>query len=491
MKNQKALNSNLEVNFILDTDSYKNSHGRMLPEDTTNLSVSIIPRKSNAFTSRVVALGQQYLVRRYLQVRITQEMIDEAEVEILEQGDEFDRGRWEYILRKHGGRLPLVVKAVPEGTVLPCGVPSVVIEATDKKCAWLPGYIEPQAQRVIWKMSTVASIARSIREHLEEVMYDMEGEREVPFHLHNFGSRGADAQEAAVMAGIAHLTQFSGTDELQANRYIKWLYNTTNAYGSSVIATEHSVMCANADAESRDDYRAAVMAVDLLEKAVVRFEQTSKGVPVVSVVIDTYNAYRFAQEFIGTRLKRRIQDLGARGGKLVLRPDSGDATTMPIEILEILMTEFGCTTNSKGFRNLPSYIGVIQGDGINQESLRKIIDNLYKAKISLKNIVFGMGSGLTHEAGRDEFSFAMKATARQTSSGEWIDMFKDPITDHKKKSLKGRCTTFISNDGMIFADRVSLLEFNPQIKDMMEEIFRDGEIIKEYTFDEVISRARA
>lgn len=486
---------NFKRNMMLDTDSYKNDHGRMLRDGTEYLYSAITPRKQNEFTSLIVVAGYQYLIKEYLVgQQITMEEIDEAEQEIEAQGYQFDRERWEYILNKHNGRLPLKIRAVPEGTVVPVGCPIVTIVNTDPKCAWLVSYVETMFLRGMWFMTTVASTARELKSYLSNVMFKHTGQKNIGFHVHNFGARGASSYEANGMSGMAHAMLFDGSDDLQSNRNIKHYYNTTNNFTSSVIASEHSVSCSNSDAEKNVDFPIAVKMLDILEQAVDRFQKTGKGVPVVSIVIDTYDAFRFVKDYLGRDLKDRVIELGKKGGKVVVRPDSGDPVEMPIRILEILLSIFGYTVNEQGYKVLPSYIGVIQGDGINSKSIRQICVELEKRKIALSNIVFGMGGKLTHpERGRDTFSFAMKASAQYNSNdGHWIDLFKNPITDAGKRSLKGRVTTLKSKtDNSIIADRIELLDINKNLEDMMIDVFLDGESLNESTFEEVRERANA
>lgn len=472
-------------NIILDIDSYKNDHGRMLPQDTQYIFSTIVPRKSNKYTSFVKAMGHQYAVKKYFTQKVEAWMIDEAETELQEQGFLFDRKRWQYILDKYDGYLPLEIRAVPEGMIVPVGVATVTLINTDPNCSWLTSYVETMFQRICWKMTTVASISYDLYNFLDRYMFKHTGiYGQANYHLHNFGSRGADSEEADYLSGVAHLSAgFNGTDCLQANRYIKYFYNTTKAYGGSVSASEHSVMCAWSDADKRDDYLAAAMMIDLLEDKI----KNKIGLPLVSIVADTYDIYRFTSEYIGITLKERIIKLGSQGGKVVIRPDSGDPEEVCIDIVKLLMDKFGYTINERGYKVLPPYIRVIQGDGINNDSIRKIVQKLDDEYLSLENIIFGMGGGLTHEAGRDEFSFSMKATARFDGK-VWHDLFKDPVTDVAKKSLKGHVTTYITRDKTkIFSDRVELALSNPDIIDLMETIYKNGKVIKEYTFDEVLS----
>ena len=489
------LNNPIPYNLILDADSYKVDHANQLPVNAVNLQSAGVPRKPNEFTNEIVVKGLEYVSEVYLQTQITQEMIDEAEIEITEQGYEFPRANWEYILEHHDGYLPVILKAIPEGTVVPVGVATYTLEVTDMNCkAWLPSYLETIIQRVAWKMTTVASICRAIRNDMLAFADKTGTDRShVEYAWHNFGDRGADSHEAAVEAAISHLVFFSGTDCLQANRYIKHLYKTKKPYGSSVIASEHSVMCANADADRRDDYKSAERMIARLEKIL---DDHDAGInlhilPIVSIVIDTYDARRFCREYLGTRLADRIRRIGERGGKVVARPDSGDAIKMPIEIIHILMDQFGFTVNEKGYKQLPPYIGVIQGDGINQKSIREIFVELENNKLAFSNIVFGSGGGLTHDAGRDEFSFSQKAVWMLIEDGEEVDLFKDPITDIGKRSLRGHITTYLAPDsGRVFSDRTSLQEVNPQLVDLMEPVFVNGKRVMFSNFDDIRERGR-
>lgn len=486
---------NLNVNFILNVDSYKTAHGMMMKEGVVALESNIIARKPTPYATHVVMMGIQIYLQEYLDITITTADIDEAEEETASRGDYFDRPFWEHIVEVHKGRVPLHIRAIPEGTVVPVGMPLVRSMSTDPAVLVIASYIETQLQRAIQFPTTVASNARSIKSFLADTMERHSGQRFVDYHLHNFGDRSASCYEAAWLAGVSHAVVFSGSDCLMANRYIKHYYHTKKNYLSSVMATEHSATCSNSDADKRDDFNMALKMVRIWEKMCDDYiAKGSVGIPpIVSIVIDTYDAYRFVREFIGTRLKATIQEIAVKcpGAKLVMRPDSGDPTTMPIEILEILADKFGTTLNAKGMRVLPSYIGVIQGDGIEEDSIRAIVANLDKHNLSLENIVFGMGGKLVHPPkGRDTYSFAMKGSAQQLEEGTWEDLFKDPITDVGKRSLRGRVTTYkCKQSGKIMAERVELAAVNPFLEDMMVDVYKDGVIMNLSTFDEVRERA--
>jgi nicotinamide phosphoribosyltransferase len=484
----------LTPNFILLADSYKVNHFSQIPQGVKWVQSSIVPRKPSKFVSKIVAAGIQYLALYLASVRITMADIEEAEIETREQGYEFNREGWERIVRECDGRLPLRVTAVREGTPLNPNTAMVMIENTVDWAAWLPSYSETVAQCIIWKVSTVASISREIYHTLRKYAEKTGSPVEMAeYGLHNFGDRGADSIEASAWSGLGHAFVFSGSDSLKTNLNIKRLYGTTKAYMSSVEATEHSTMCMNSDAANRNDYGAAVMAVERLEAVVARTKERGIGIPLMSVVIDTYDDKRFVRDFLGSpELKERIKN---SGGKLVLRPDSGDPLTNPIEILNLAGEVFGFTINEQGYKVLPPYVGVLQGDGINQESLVQILDNVLAAGWASGNIVFGMGGGLTHEAGRDEFSFSQKATGMSLENdplnvAAWIDMKKEPITDRKKSSHSGYLVNVVENGEVVTRNRKELQGLD--YVNANTTVFENGvAFVDDVNFDEVRSLARS
>jgi nicotinamide phosphoribosyltransferase len=489
----------LNDNFILACDSYKFSHYKQLPKGVCYMHSSVVPRKPNKHTKEIVVGGVTYTAKYLAAVRITHADIDEAVIEASEQGYEINEAAWRDIVDNHDGRLPIRVEALEDGTVVQPNTAVLTIVNTDPAFAWLPSYVETVVQRIIWKFSTVASICRS--EYKLLMCYAVKTGADpfmVQYLNHNFGDRGADSDEAAAWAGIAHAMVFSGSDHSRANINIKKLYNTRKPYTASVDATEHSTMCANSDAKTKNDFRAAVMLVEQLEEKVRRLKNgTLVGLPIVSGVIDTYNAYRFITEYLGgPELKPRIEAAGKAGGKLVLRPDSGIPEVEVPKILQLAGEAFGMSVNKLGYKELVPYIGVLQGDGINQESIIRILEVVCDIeKWSLASFLFGQGGGLVHEAGRDEFSFSQKATAmsfnRDASvNADWISLLKEPITDSKKKSLSGFIINVRDTDGTIRSIDRRNWYGEPIIRNV---VFEDGDHFMNEVdaFDGVRERARA
>lgn len=420
-------------NIILACDSYKAGHWKELPPGVRFSNSVIVPRKASKYSDLIVAMGQTYVAEFMASIRVTKEMIDEAEIEINEQGYEFNRKDWEIIVYEYDGRLPLAIFAVEEGRIIAPQTALMSVINTDWRFGWLPAYVETIIQCTVWKMSTVASVCRAARITLLEFLEKTGNPDLINYKLHNFGDRGADSpDEAAVLAGIAHAALFDGSDCTRANGYIKRLYRTKRAYTSSVEATEHSVMCANSDAASRDDFGAAKMAVDRLLDVVARTKR-GIGIPLMSVVIDTYDSRRFVRDYMGGTFKETIQN---SGGVMVFRPDSGDATVEPGMVGRDIEATFGVLINAKDYKVLAPCTSVLQGDGVRIDTIRSVLQGWVDAGFSTDSLTLGMGAGITHFGARDDFSFSMKAVALCDANG-WRRLLKEPVTDLGKKSLSG------------------------------------------------------
>lgn len=484
------------TNFILAADSYKIGQCCQYPGDTAKIFSNMVPRK--AWTSpegvvidEVCVVGPQIVAQILSNVIITDAMIDEAEIEIVEQGYDFPRKNWEYI--RDLGYIPLQIRALKEGTVVPIGVPIMTIENTDDKCFWLTSYIESWAQDIVWEGTTVASKMRILRKNVN-LFCDITGVENkdvvAEYMIHNFGYRGAgDGGQGGIIPSIAHALFFSGSDGTSTNRYIKKIFNTSKPYLSSVDASEHSTMCANSD-QFQNDFAAFEMGMGMLERAVKRAEK-GIGIPVVANVIDTYDDERFIKEFV-IKNYNRICEIG---GKYVCRPDSGNAITKPIEVVKWLMhgladrDESLIAINDDGYISLPPNIGVIQGDGLRFDDFIKIIRLAVENKISASNLCFGFGGGLTNGSGRDDFSFSMKATARMTKDDVWVPMQKSPKSDPKKKSLAGLVSTFMDSNGNYFAGPEETSVVDESVTDQLITIYSHG-IPSRVNFDQARSYAR-
>ena len=454
-------------NIIFDTDSYKLSHFSQYPAGTEFVSSYIEARKGWDGIKEVVFFGLQIELAKLQGVVVTQSDLDEATPYLRAHGFEIFVAGWQHIIDVHGGRLPIVIDALPEGTLAPISVPQVRIQNTDPACFWLVSYLETRLLRAVWYASTVASLSHyvvgKIRTRLEATDGAQDG---IEFKLHDFGARGATSRDAAAIGGAAHLVNSCGTDTVVGTVYARNYYGADMA-GFSIQATEHSTMTALGEPGEKDQ----------LEKFI---DDNPNGI--ISCVSDSYNLFRLIKDYLGGDLKEKVL---ARDGVFVVRPDSGEPVEIVPATIEALMDVFGYTVTSTGYRLLNAKVRVIQGDGVNKDSIIQIMDEMMKRGLAIGNIAFGMGGGLLQKVDRDKLGYAMKASANYRA-GAWNDVYKDPITANgSKKSKRGRQGAILV-DGVLQAARV---EDIPARMDQLTEVFRNGEITKIYTFDEVRGRA--
>ncbi|MGO4289200.1 nicotinate phosphoribosyltransferase [Chitinophaga sp. RAB17] len=461
-------------NLILLADAYKYSHHKLYIPGTEYI-YSYLESRGGKF-DETVFYGLQYFLKEYLAGEVfTKEKLDEAETmltEVFGRNDIFDRSRFEYIINKHGGKLPIRIKAVPEGTVVPVRNVLMTIENTDPECFWLTNFLETLLMQV-WYPCTVASVSREIKKVVKKY-YDETASQEafagIDFVLNDFGFRGASSVESAGIGGSAHLVNFAGSDTIPGSLFAKRYYDAPTAPGLSIPATEHSVV---------------TLLGEEGELEIFRHILDTYPTGTIACVSDSYNIFRACEEYWGTALKEQILK---RDGTLVIRPDSGDPVQTLLKIFSILMNKFGFTTNEKGFKVLPPQVRVIQGDGISYSSIPGIFEALKQAGISAENLVLGMGGALLQRVNRDTQEFALKC-AYAVVNGAPINVQKMPVeldaTGHLrtsfKKSKAGKLRLIKDNSTF---KTVSEAEA-PASADLLQTVFENGEVIRSYTFDEV------
>jgi nicotinamide phosphoribosyltransferase len=454
----------MKTNAILNTDSYKCSQWVQYP-DGTEYVYSYIESRGGAW-DQTVYFGLQSFLREYMNKPITQADIDEAELFITAHGEPFNRAGWQYILDTYNGYLPLEIRAVDEGTVLPVSNVLVTVVNTDPKCFWLTSYIETALLRAIWYGTTVATNSfeskKLIRDAMIETGADLSG---LPFKKIDFGARGVSSEESAALGDVAHLVNFMGTDTISGLLAAKRYYDADMA-GFSIPAMEHSTVTSWGRENEVDSYRNML-------------NQFAKPGAILAAVSDSYDIYN-ACKLWGTELKDQIVQSGAT---LVVRPDSGDPATVVVKCLKILDKHFGHTVNEKGYRVLNN-VRVIQGDGIDHASIRSILFCMEMAGYSVDNIAFGQGGALLQQINRDTLKFAMKCSAICVN-GVWRDVYKDPITDKGKRSKRGRLALIEWADG----DFTTVPQDEAGDKDQLQVRFRNGKLFNQTTFAEVRERA--
>lgn len=469
-------------NIILATDSYKLGHWRQYPEGTDGV-YSYFESRKGATYPYTVFFGLQYILRRYLE-GLEGDVVSPSDVmqardlarDHFGRDDLFNYDGWMYVARDLGGKLPIKIKAVPEGTPVPTGNVLMTVENTDPKCYWLTNALESLLTHV-WYPSTVATVSRCTLELIRNYL-DTTGTRDaLPFMLHDFGYRGATSDESAAIGGCAHLVNSMGTDTVPA-LVLAGEYYHAPAAGFSVPATEHSVMTSLGKDGERD-------LVDSL------LDNYPSGI--LSVVADSYNVYEFVKD-VSTRLRDRILE---RDGVFVVRPDSvtprhTSPAALTAWIVGELYTNFGGHVNSKGYRVLDQHVRVLWGDGIDPAGINHILQRLQNLNYSAENMVFGMGGGLLQKMNRDTQRFAFKASAIKRD-GVWHDVYKQPL-DESKTSKRGRLqlSLFVDQHGVSSyetlaegtrVDQRSLRFQRP--RDVLEIVFENGQVTRDQTLQEI------
>lgn len=499
------------MNPLFLTDGYKTGHHQQYPKGTTLVYSNFTPR-SNKYApkgcDKVISFGQQ-LIMKQLHNTFENEFFSRPKDEVCGEmkrelsmylNTDYDVSHFEAL---HDlGYLPISVKIIEEGVLVPIKVPILTICNTHPDFYWITNYLETIISNLLWKPVTSATIAHEYRKVLTKWMEKTDKERAwfIDWQGHDFSMRGMDSVDAVISSGLGHLTSFSGTDSLPAIYGARRYYGEEGFVGGSVNATEHSVMCAG----TKDD-----------EIGTFRNLMETYPTGILSIVSDTWDLWKVCTEHVST-LKEEIL---ARDGKVVIRPDSGNPVDIlcgsvnpayrtgiagknrtnwsPEEkgVIELLWDVFGGTINEQGYKVLDSHIGAIYGDSITIDRANEICERLESKGFASTNVVLGIGSFTYQYNTRDTFGFAMKATYVEVlkpiegkSKEEWIfegrEIFKDPITDDgTKKSATG--LLFVGKDisgNIRLFDKVS---WETESKGQLKTLYRDGKFYMNTTLTQI------
>jgi len=442
----------------------------MYPPGTTR-NHAYFAARAGAKYPETVFVGLQPLLKEYMvgEVVTTSKIADAVLKSDAHFGMKlFNTTMYQHIVKAHGGRLPLRIKAVPEGMVVPVGDGNVLmtVDSTDPLCAPLTNVVETILTQV-WSPSTVATLSREVKKTFKRYLdYTSDNPDAINFMLHDFGFRGVSSVESAGSAGMGHLVNFLGTDTFRALEYIMEYYGGPMP-GYSVNATEHSIMTAEGPEG---------------EMNVVKRLLDAYPTGILAMVIDSYNYKEFITK-VGALFGDQIK---ARDGKVVFRPDSGPPTETAMDVMVRVGTEFGYSLNSKGFKTLNPKVGVLWGDGVGPTGIDGILGAMFRHGWDAQNIVFGMGGGLLQKVNRDTQRFAFKSSY-QERNGKGYDIFKDPL-DGTKKSKAGRLMLIDTVHG-IETIRVDEKHKFPGCEDLLETVFENGELVRDMSFAEVRANA--
>jgi nicotinamide phosphoribosyltransferase len=338
---------------------------------------------------------------------------------------------------------------------------------TDPKYWWATSFFETALLRAVWYPTTVGTISWLAKQQIKVALERTSDNTHLVRHiLHDYGARGVSSQESAALGGLAHLVNFSQSDTVPGILAAKKYYNAVDPSNSGPNS-EHAGFCA----WGRDNEVGAMR--NMLELF------ADNGVALL--LTDTYDHEHAVKNLMGGELKEAIQNFP---GLVGARPDSGDVVQVTSDTTEWLMEKFGYTVNSKGFKILPDYLRVVQGDGVRRETLPRVFAEMERRGLAADNAVFGMGGGLLQHCNRDTLEFGMKANAAKVN-GEWRDTAKAPTADSMKRSKGGRLALqYVDGDY-----RTVRRESIPPEENVLRPVFRNGQLLKKWDFSELIERS--
>lgn len=500
------------MNPFFATDGYKTGHHRMYPKNTVLVDSNFTPRSNKHAPKgcdKVVSFGQQMVMMmikesfdKHFFNKPHDEVVGEVQLEYsMYLGTDYDVS---HISALHKlGYLPIKVKALPEGTLVPMGVPVLTIHNTKPEFYWLTNFLETLISNLLWKPMTSATIAHQYKNNLVSWVEKTDGMNKsfVQFQGHDFSMRGMDSLDASMSSGLAHITSFLGSDSLPAIHGARKYYGATGAVCHSVNATEHSVMCAGTKGD---------------ELGTFRYLMSQFPTGILSIVSDTWDLWKVCTEYLPALKDEILQ----RDGKIVIRPDSGDPADIlcgrPRKmsmrgsewdaqckgVIELLWDVFGGSVNDQGFKVLDPHIGAIYGDSITIDRAEEICQRLADKGFASTNVVLGIGSFTYQYNTRDTFGFAMKATYVEVEEEADINhgdtaiavepkivgraIFKDPITDDgTKKSAKGLLRVDNVDGEYVLTDEVS---WEQEAQGELQMIFENGKFSNFTTLDEIRTR---
>ena len=492
----------MKINPLTAIDFYKADHRHQYPEGTTEVYSNFTPRSNrlakiieDGHDNKIVMFGLQYFIKHFLQEVWNAQFFNQDKKAVV---NAYKR-RMDHALGPDAiavdhiealydlGYLPMKIKALPEGSRVPVGVPVLTVVNTHPDFFWLTNYIESVISCYLWKPMTSATTAFEYKRLLTQYAFNTGTALDlVPFQAHDFSFRGLSSLQDAAVSGAAHLTAFRGTDTVPAIDMVEDYYGADAAkdpVGFSVPATEHSVMCMGMEDGELGTFKRLINEI--------------YPAGIVSIVSDTWDFWQVVTEFLNI-LKH---DILARDGKVVIRPDSGDPVKIicgdddaPVSsaehkgAIQCLWDIFGGTETETGHKLLDEHIGLIYGDSITLERARQIMQGLDAKGFASGNVVLGIGSYAYQYVTRDNHGFAMKATSGVVN-GERRDIFKDPKTDSgDKKSAKGLLRVEKEGNYYVLYDQQTVEQ---EEQGAFEVVFEDGKLIKGHSLAEIRERLEA
>ena len=480
------------IAFMLMADTYKNTNPDAMPEGLTKLTSYITPRKSMFKNlNHVVFFGLQGFIKEFLIDLVNETFFNREKEEVLAEykyyldtqiGEQsYDISRIEKLYDL--GYLPIQMRALPEGSIVPMGVPCIELTNTHPDFAWVVQWIECIAQSELFGTCNWATMAREYRQLAEEFYGKTTDGAKASMAMADFGFRGLGVNNA-IRASSSWLLSFDKTSTIPAMQYIDKMYDahcTDNHIGIGAVSLEHATVCSN------------LAVCETEENLLRRLLTTTYKNTSFSYVSDSFDYWALIEDTL-PKLKKEIME---HNGKFLVRPDSGDIVEISVKTVQKLYDIFGGSINSKGYKELNPKIGLIYGDGCQYSKIKEIWTKLEELGFAANTILFGVGAFsftamCTPEDGmvcltRDTFGFAMKST-HCVIDGKEYTIQKDPKTDKNnlKKSHKGLCVVTKANGEFICHDGYT--SENIPNNNELTTVFKDGELVRKDTFMDIRER---
>ena len=455
----------MKKNIILSGDSYKHGNFDQFPPGV-EYTYSYIKSQGGEW-DKTLFFGLQGFIKEYLTDPITKEQVDDAEFIVKSHGQTFDRSIWDHIVNYQQGRVPVRIRALPEGTVIPTNNVLVSIENTDPKCFWLTDFLETAILRAVWYPTTVATNSYETKKVILSALEKTGDPSRIDSKLHDFGACGSSSFETAGIGGAAHLVSFVATDNISGALYAREFYHAPMAGFSLPTAAIPTITSWGKDSEF-ESYRNIIQKHSYLKGS-------------LAISIDSHDVYA-ACEKLGKEFK---EDIIKSECSLILRVGSGDPVEVISKCLTILETYFGSTRNKKGYRVL-NFVKLMYGDGIDRETIKNVLNALELQKFSADNIYFSQSGILLQNISRHTLKFVSRLSAVGIRDANGVFDWHD-VVRKSNDNYTGRMTLYKRSDGSYYSRREEWVDD----ADGLHTVFEDGQLKNEITFDQIRINSRS